>query len=281
VTTDADGFASFSVTSPFVVNPALDYVTMTATDAMGNSSEFSRCFRPIVADPDSVDITVDKLADRDTVMVGDTIVYTITVTNDGPEDSDGVTMLDTLPGAVQYVDYQFTAGTGSCSENNGVLTCGLGAMPVTDIRVIQVTVVAQNPAATKNWARAEGTDVELDIGDNVDTADVQIDAATGVEPTGEGSLPTSYALSENYPNPFNPSTTIEFALPEAGHVELTVFNLLGQRVRTLANQTLAAGTYRVEWDGRDHSGSPVASGVYFYRLRADSFLEAKKMVLLK
>lgn len=95
------------------------------------------------------------------------------------------------------------------------------------------------------------------------------------------ALPTSYSLEQNYPNPFNPTTEIPFGMPAAGHVELTVFNVLGQRVATLANGEFPAGTHTVTWDGRDSDGQTVSSGVYFYRISTDTFTDAKKMMLLK
>jgi hypothetical protein len=95
------------------------------------------------------------------------------------------------------------------------------------------------------------------------------------------SLPTSYSLDQNYPNPFNPTTEVPFALPVAGHVELTVFNVLGQKVTTLANGEFPAGNHTVTWDGHDSDGQQVSSGVYFYRISTESFTDAKKMMLLK
>jgi len=96
-----------------------------------------------------------------------------------------------------------------------------------------------------------------------------------------GSVPTSYGLSQNYPNPFNPTTEISFDLPKASQVELSIFNVLGQQVRSLVNQSMEAGQHQLMWDGRDGSGSQVSSGVYFYRLSAGSFSETRKMMLLK
>ena len=94
-------------------------------------------------------------------------------------------------------------------------------------------------------------------------------------------LPTDFQLGQNYPNPFNPSTVIEFALPRTRQVELSVFNLLGQRVTTLVDEELSPGAYRVTWDGRDLYGNEAASGVYFYRLRTEDWVETRKMTLLK
>ncbi|MFQ5510959.1 MAG: T9SS type A sorting domain-containing protein [Candidatus Krumholzibacteriia bacterium] len=90
-------------------------------------------------------------------------------------------------------------------------------------------------------------------------------------------------LAQNYPNPFNPATTIRYSIREPGHVRLRVYNVAGQLVRTLANelQTPVAGGFAVTWDGRNEAGSPVSSGIYFYKLVAPGFTRTRKMVLLK
>lgn len=94
-------------------------------------------------------------------------------------------------------------------------------------------------------------------------------------------LPTAYGLSQNSPNPFNPTTIIAYALPQAGEVKISVFNILGQNVKDLVNGYMQAGNHQVVWDGKDHSGAAVASGVYFYKISAKDFSDTKKMVLLK
>ena len=94
--------------------------------------------------------------------------------------------------------------------------------------------------------------------------------------------PEVFALANNYPNPFNPATTIKYALPQAADVELTVYNVVGQPVRTLVAEHQSAGRYVVEWDATNDSGHSLASGMYFYRLAVGGeFLEIKKMLLLK
>ena len=97
----------------------------------------------------------------------------------------------------------------------------------------------------------------------------------------DGPLPIEYALYDNYPNPFNSATTIHFSVAEAGNVKLTIYNILGQQVRLLTNETRPAGRYSIRWDGRNAQGGPIASGVYFYRLEANDFAEVKKMLLLR
>lgn len=96
-----------------------------------------------------------------------------------------------------------------------------------------------------------------------------------------GNIPKTYALNQNYPNPFNPSTQISFDLPVAGKVDLSVYNVLGQNVRTLVNQDMEAGSHTITWDGRSSSGTQVASGIYFYRLTAASYTQTMKMMMLK
>lgn len=95
------------------------------------------------------------------------------------------------------------------------------------------------------------------------------------------NLPKVYALEQNYPNPFNPSTNIAFALPKAGKVEVSVFNVLGQKVNTLVSEELPAGNHTIVWDGRNGSGESVSSGIYFYRISAGDFTQSKKMMMLK
>lgn len=98
---------------------------------------------------------------------------------------------------------------------------------------------------------------------------------------GSGILPEGFALYQNYPNPFNPSTEIRFELPRTSEVELTVYNLLGQEIKTLTDGRLPAGSHSVIWDGTNNEGTAVSSGIYFYRLQAGEYLDRKKMVLLK
>ena len=108
-----------------------------------------------------------------------------------------------------------------------------------------------------------------------------VGSATDVSEINPGQLPEGFDLSQNYPNPFNPVTEIEFSLPKSTDVRLTIYNMLGQRVTTLVDQYLDAGFYSVDWDGSNDAGSPVSSGVYFYRLSVGEFSEARKMLLLK
>ncbi len=94
-------------------------------------------------------------------------------------------------------------------------------------------------------------------------------------------MPNAYALSQNYPNPFNPSTVINYSLPAPSEVNLSIYNILGQKVVTLIDSHQPAGYHSISWNGRNESSKPVSSGVYFYRVEAGNFTQSKKMILLK
>jgi FlgD Ig-like domain len=100
------------------------------------------------------------------------------------------------------------------------------------------------------------------------------------QPTGAGPA-LANNLSQNYPNPFNPQTTIAFSVKDRTRVSLKVYNVAGQLVRTLADESFGAGAHTKVWDGRNDAGQPVSSGVYFYKLVSNNFTQTKKMVLLK
>lgn len=95
------------------------------------------------------------------------------------------------------------------------------------------------------------------------------------------NVPERFQLLQNYPNPFNPSTTIQFQIPLSAHVELYIYTILGERVRTLVNRRCDAGTHSVHWDGLDDAGNQTASGIYIYSLKSGGFVDIKKSIVLK
>ena len=99
--------------------------------------------------------------------------------------------------------------------------------------------------------------------------------------TGDLTGPKIYKLGNNYPNPFNLETTFHFQLPKKTHVSINIYNIKGQHVVSLVDEQLEAGNYSRKWDGMSNSALAVANGVYFYRMKAGSFIQTRKMLLMK
>ncbi|NMB80737.1 MAG: T9SS type A sorting domain-containing protein [Ignavibacteria bacterium] len=97
----------------------------------------------------------------------------------------------------------------------------------------------------------------------------------------EEIVPQQYRLLNNYPNPFNPSTTITFEIPKSEFVSLQIFNINGELIKTILQESLNAGRYEKRWNGEDDFGNQVVSGVYFYRIKAGHFEKSSRMILLK
>ena len=110
---------------------------------------------------------------------------------------------------------------------------------------------------------------------------LSVDSFNTVEDLPAPVHPTDFWRSQNFPNPFNQATQISYRLQRSGFISLKLFNLLGQEVATLVNQTQPAGHYQVTWDGRDNRGEALASGIYFYQLKTTSSTQSRKLTLLK
>ena len=147
----------------------------------------------------------------------------------------------------------------------------------------------------ENWSALNNGLPEVEISDLAikDINDVYVSTKFGSiyhgvwgDPTNIHNFPEvdfrlNTSLEQNYPNPFNPSTTIAFSIPVAGKVKLDVFNVAGQLVKTLVNEKLEANFHAIFWDGTNNSDQSAPSGLYFYRLKTDSFAQTKRMILLK
>lgn len=129
--------------------------------------------------------------------------------------------------------------------------------------------------------RDQSNNVELtDPGWTIDNIRLISGLSTAIQETEVPGLP-QVALYQNYPNPFNPETTISYSLAAAAELKLAVYNLRGQLVKELVKGTQPAGNYQSVWDGRDHSGNQVGSGIYLYRLQSGSYSKILKMILAK
>ena len=94
-------------------------------------------------------------------------------------------------------------------------------------------------------------------------------------------IPDKFALEQNFPNPFNPTTTVQFDVPQTSDVMIKIYDMIGQEVRTLVSGQIEAGTYKIQWDGLNNSGQQISSGTYLYRMTAGEFVQTKKMIMLK
>lgn len=139
------------------------------------------------------------------------------------------------------------------------------------------------PSGTGGWMYPAGDGIPRFVVTNGSTlTEYLLSDSTATDSNNDPSdLPLAFSLSPNYPNPFNPSTEIRYSIPRASQVSIAVYNVLGQRVTGLVDLHQKAGNYRITWDGTDSRGKSVASGIYFYRMKADQFVQSHKMILLK
>ncbi|UCH83072.1 MAG: T9SS type A sorting domain-containing protein, partial [Candidatus Latescibacterota bacterium] len=135
-------------------------------------------------------------------------------------------------------------------------------------------VVVRESSVDPVGAKLEGADLR-DVANRKDEIEI-------TTPGAQTFVPRVSALMQNHPNPFNPTTRITYDVANAGHVRVEIYDVSGRMVRTLVNEHRGVGRYEVEWDGRNASGTPVHTGVYFYRMSAPGYTsQAKKMLLLK
>ena len=165
-----------------------------------------------------------------------------------------------------------TSGGVFLSENNGInwseVSTGLTYTGVNSLAISGSNLFAGT------WGGGVGTSNDGTSGHGVWCRSVKEMISSVRQVTN--NIPKQFILADNYPNPFNPSTTIQFSLPKASFVILNIYNSLGQEVARLVTQQMNAGIYKTEWNAIGFS-----SGIYFYRLKAGSFTETKKLVLLK
>jgi hypothetical protein len=153
--------------------------------------------------------------------------------------------------------------------------------PYDSTQIIEIEGGSNNQNAAATWTLVfwetyynEGDVVKIHYKNPISLSDV-FTFSTPAAPTQKIS-PDKYEVFQNYPNPFNPNTRIRYFIPEDGFVNLTVYNILGQKVTTLVNKNMKAGKYETEFNGAN-----LASGVYIYRIEAGKFIETKKMLLIK
>jgi len=221
-----------------------------------------------------------------------------------PITLDSAVIPQTIDDAFDFVASGYFAGSLAQSNDSGIFVCTLARLFQSGFALDgSAVLLATYYFTVTGWSGADEIVLDTMLSDNLTAAVNQeinlfYEGATLTvfadmperfafqDPTDAGDadnsvLPTDYALEQNYPNPFNPTTTIQFALPVQSEVKLDVYNLLGQKVRTLKNENMDAGAYEVEWDGTNDGGAKVASGVYFYKLETSDFVDTKKMMMVK
>jgi len=174
-------------------------------------------------------------------------------------------------GGTTILGFSFTGGTIPLSNEEQVLTQLVGTFNMnTDIATIGIEgLVLSDPSAT-------------DLG-NVTDVYGEVSQWNGGNLL-DGDHPAEYSLREAYPNPFNPTTTIEYNIENAGNVSIIVYDLLGREIKELVNDYKAPlnnGTYSIMWDGTNNSGNSVSSGMYIYRMISNDFTKTHRLTLMK
>jgi hypothetical protein len=178
-------------------------------------------------------------------------------------------------------------------SSEGGLMVQTHATEVNTVIDLPITIQSSAYPLTVLWKVADGS---YELSDGVTSRPVRGEGTLRIansevrslvlKVTGSSGVPKEFALSQNYPNPFNPTTSIKYALPVDSRVTMDVYNVIGQRVRTLVSDNIAAGYHLAEWDGTGNGGQQLASGVYFLQMSAKgtngkSFNEVRKLMMLK
>ena len=224
---------------------------------------------------------------------GDTIAIPVTVSNVTGEEIYAFQMTLTFDSLVLTADSAYSTGTisepwGSPIFNDSIpgeiRIAMAGVYPLSGSGVL-VYVVFKVEGSQGNTTTIHFDEMVFNEGDPASiTSDGLFEVVPGSDVEDEDEFPgrpAELTLFQNYPNPFNPQTAIQYTLPHDCKVEIAIYNILGQRVKTLVNEQQRAGYKRVEWDGKNDRGEQVASGIYFYRIEAGEFTKSKKMEILK
>jgi hypothetical protein len=162
---------------------------------------------------------------------------------------------------------------------------GEATIPAGEHEVVTITYASTSSPLTGSGRTGDGgLELKNAIVVGVDASKMNVTITNKGVTVADGAatvLPKTFSLSQNVPNPFNPTTEIAYSIPKPTQVRIEVLNILGQNVRTLVDEYKVAGNYSVVWDGRDNSQQSVASGIYLYRITAGEFGETRKMVLMK
>ena len=267
-----------------VITPA-DALCIFWRSLLGDWTDDCRCpaARVVAQGPKADFVTVESVAGEPGKRVRVPIVV------GHPQGLDAFCMRLAYPAdLLEFESVSATAATEEWAALDGV-DAGSGMVTIGGFHTERITTagciaIAEVVFAVREGVTGRGEMDVVDLMDDLSGADV-VKGTVVVEAT-----PLTYALLQNSPNPFNVTTTISYALPVIAerelvsgpvHTTLKMYNILGQEVVTLVNETKEAGYHSVQWDGTDGAGQEVPSGVYFYRIEAGTFIETRRMVLLK
>jgi len=255
-----------------VIKPAQDWfgasiITIYATDGRAkDSTSFKLTVNPVQDAPTAFDWVSSAL---DTVNITQSnLADTYTLQWDASTDVDG-----------DSINYLVYAKIGVYPAEEAFDTTST-SVPITYQELLEGVFEGRpvNGATVRfNVKATDGVDTVDVTGDN---RVIYVNRYDYLSTESEG-VPVEFALHENYPNPFNPTTTLRFDLPEVSSITLTIYNMLGQKVRTFNYQNTSAGYHSVKWNATNDYGDPVGAGVYLYQLQTKDFVKTRKMVLLK
>ncbi len=252
-------------------------------DGQGDDADTAFLGRPAYAiDRFQADLRLAMTVTPTTARVGDAVTFTLTVTDDGPSATAGVEVTDWLPDGLAYASDN---GAGHYDPVSGVWRVGHLALGAT--KTLDITARVTGSGSITNVAEIThhhlpDPDSQLGNGDPDEddqasaTVEAQAAAAKATDTTRHTTaLPTTFELRPNFPNPFHPETIIPFGLPEAAHVTITIYDVLGRAIATLTDGPRAAGWHAVRWDA-----SPYPSGSYLILLQAKNKVFTRRLMLM-
>jgi uncharacterized repeat protein (TIGR01451 family) len=222
--------------------------------------------------PTGTDLALDVDASVQQLEPGTPLTYTYSVSNNGPGAATDVTLELVLPDGVTFDGA--TPAAGSCTHTDGIVGCTLGAVVVGADVEVSVTVTPSTGGVLLQDAAVAGAEIDWNPSNNRASLSITVGTPTATE--DEAGVPRAFALHGNFPNPFNPTTTIRFDVAQTSPVRLRVFNAMGQQVALLVDGIYAPGTHEASFDA-----SALPSGVYVYRIEVGTFQPIRPMVLLK
>ena len=231
--------------------------TATVTLTVKNVQDAPKPFAWVSVLADTVNITGDNLTD----------IYTLNWDESKDVDNETVDYLITIRvGQSPAVHFEDTTGTTFNISYQDFVDNAFERFPMLPRVTVHFGVLATDGIDTVNVTGEDRT--------------VMVNRYDFLA-TGEAGFPEVFALHENYPNPFNPSTTLSFDLPKISNVNITIYNMLGQKVKTFSMQNTSAGYHSVRWNGTNDLGERVSTGIYLYQLHTREFVKTRKMVFMK